>query len=224
MGRREGCQYIIHACLEREWYVREYLIPSMLEQGIREDQIDLWLDVNRDGNLFSCMKCFKWCGENDKGGRWHLQDDVVIARDFRERTEAYDSGIAAGFVREEWQTLTMKSGHVPAVYLWNSFQCIRIPDEIAGECAEWFFTDAAYRDTYKEAVSRNKMDDSLFYDFITEWHLGDTVLNLEPSLVDHIDFLLGGSVINRERNGAARGDRWKDEESFEKLKEKLARR
>lgn len=224
MGGRNGCQYIIHACLEREWYVREYLIPSMLEQGIHEDQIDLWLDVNRDGNLFSCMKCFKFCGENDKGGRWHLQDDVVIARDFRERTEEHDNGIVAGFAREEWQTLTMKSGYVPAVYLWNSFQCIRIPDEIAGECAEWFFNDAAYRDTYKEAVSRNKMDDSLFYDFITERHLGDTVLNLEPSLVDHIDFLLGGSVINRERNGAARGDRWQDEEAFEKLKDKLARR
>lgn len=194
----------------------------MIEQGIPPDNIEVWLDSNKDGCLFSCMKCFEYVGKKG-GGRWHLQDDVVISGDFKEKTEKHNDGIVTGFFRREWQSLTPKAGKVPAVYMWNSFQCIRIPDKIAGECAAWFFEDAAWRDTYKEAVEKNKMDDSLFYDFICEQHTEDHVLNLKPSIVDHVDFLIGGSVINKHRDHYARGDLWEDHEAFENLKNKLAR-
>lgn len=187
------------------------------------ENIEVWMDSNRDGCLFSCMKCFQEYGKRNSG-RWHLQDDVCIASDFKEKTEQYDDGIVSGFFRREWQTLTPHSGRVPAVYHWNSFQCVRIPDKYAGECAEWFFTDAAYRDTYHELVSKNKGDDSIWYDFLTECHLEEQVTNLNPSIVEHVDFLLGGSVINKWRGYAARGDLWEDDEAIEKLKDKLARR
>lgn len=201
----------------------DYLIPSMTEQGIERERIEVWMDRNHDGNLFSCMKCFDEYGKRGSG-RWHLQDDVVISRDFREKTEKYDEGIVSGFYRREWQGLEPKEGRVPAVYHWNSFQCLRIPDKYIKECAEWFFTDAAYRDTYREAVEKNKYDDSMWYDFLTECHLEETVMNLNPSIVDHVDFLLGGSVINKWRGHYARGDLWEDTEAFENLKAKLARR
>ena len=32
-------KYMIHTCEARLWYVEEYLIPSMLKQGIKEDDI-----------------------------------------------------------------------------------------------------------------------------------------------------------------------------------------
>ena len=195
----------------------------MIEQGIPPDNIDVWLDSNKDGCLFSCMKCFEYVGKKG-GGRWHLQDDVCISSDFREKTEKYDEGVVTGFMRNEWQALSPKAGKVPAVYMWNSFQCIRIPDELAGECAEWFFTDAAYRDTYKESVELNKHDDSLWYDFFVERHTEDWVFNLAPSIVEHVDWLIGGSVINKWRGKAARGDLWEDDEAIEKLTKKLARR
>ena len=195
----------------------------MIEQGIPPDNIEVWMDRNHDGNLLSCMKCFQEYGKRGSG-RWHMQDDVVISSDFKEKTEQYDEGVVTGFMRNEWQSLFPKEGRVPAVYMWNSFQCIRIPDKIVGECAEWFFTDAMYRDQYKEAVEINKMDDTLWYDFFVEKHLEDWVMNLTPSIVDHIDFLLGGSVINKWRGHYARGDRWEDNEAFEKLKAKLALR
>ena len=54
-----SAQYIIHACLDREWYVDEFLIPSMIEQGIPKENIEVWMDRNRDGCLLSCMKCFQ---------------------------------------------------------------------------------------------------------------------------------------------------------------------
>ena len=216
-------KYIIHTCLEREWYVQEFLVPSMIEQSIPSDNIEVWLDSNKDGCLFSCMKCFDYCGKKG-GGRWHLQDDVCISSDFREKTEKYDEGVVTGFMRYEWQTLSPKAGKVPAVYMWNSFQCIRIPDALAGECAEWFFKDAAYRDTYKESVELNKHDDSLWFDFLVEQHTDLWVYNLSPSIVEHVDWLIGGSVINQWRGKAARGDLWEDDEAIEKLKDKLARR
>lgn len=195
----------------------------MIEQGIDEDRIEVWMDKNRDGNLLSCMKCFEEYGKRGKG-RWHLQDDVIISSDFREKTEKYDDGIVTGFFRHDWQGLTPMSGRVPAVYMWNSFQCIRIPDDYIGECAKWFFTDAAFRDSFEEAVKNNNMDDSVFYEFIVECHAEDYVLNLKPSIVDHIDFLLGGSIVNKWRGYIARGELWEDEEAFEKMKDKLARR
>lgn len=215
-------EYLIHACLDREWYVQEFLIPSMIEQGIAPGNIDVWVDSNRDGCLFSCMKCFDYAGKKG-GGRWHMQDDVVISSDFKEITEKYDQGIASGFYREEWQDLSPMSGRVPVAYMWQSFQCIRIPDEIAGECAEWFFTDAINREEYREKVERNKYDDYLFRDFIRERHGNEYVMNISPSIVDHIDFLIGGSVINKWRGHFARGDLWEDNEAYEKMKEKLAR-
>lgn len=195
----------------------------MMEQGIPEENIEVWLDKDRDGCLLSCMKCFQYCGTKG-GGRWHLQDDAMIARNFREQTEKYNDGVVTGFMRKEWQGLTPKAGRVPAVYMWNSFLCIRIPDDIAGECAEWFFTDAAYRDTYKDFVDRNNGDDSLWYDFFVERHTEEWVYNIAPSIVEHIDFLIGGSIVNKQRGHEARGDLWEDEEAFEEMRAKLARR
>ena len=39
--------YMIHAVPEREWYVEEYLIPSMISQGISPDEIEVWMDSER---------------------------------------------------------------------------------------------------------------------------------------------------------------------------------
>ena len=203
--------------------MQEYLIPSMIEQGIPPDNIEVWMDDKRMGNLISFMKCCEEYGKRD-AGRWHMQDDVVISRDFMQKTEEYDEGIAAGFFREEWQDLYPKSGRVPVAYMWQSFQCIRIPDDILGECAEWFFTDAINREEYREKVEKNKYDDYLFRDFLRERHGSEFVMNINPSIVDHVDFLLGGSVINKWRGHYARGDLWEDNEAFENLKAKLALR
>lgn len=209
--------------MQRAWYVRDYLVPSMLEQGIDKNHIEIWLDTEYKGNLKSCLESFAECG-NRHGGRWHMQDDVVISSDFKQITEEYDSGIVSGFMRKDWQTFTPRSGIVPGLFMFNSFQCIRIPDLICKEFIEWFYSDAIKRKEYQKKIKENKYDDWFFAEFIKEKHSGDLMINLDPSIVDHIDFLLGGSVINKWRGHFARGDLWKDNDAYNKMKDKLARR
>lgn len=211
-------RYLIHACPAREWFVEGYMVPEMKRQGIPEEEIEIWMDRNGDGNLISCMKSFEECGKRD-GGTWHLQDDVVLASDFAEKTRTHDDGLVCGFGRIGWQQLEPMPGKVSAVFMWNSFQCIRIPDEIAGECAKWFYEDAAFRDIYRRNVEENKYDDSFFYDFICEAHMDMTVLNLVPSIVDHGDCLTGGSVINGDRTIWARSSWWEDDEAFRRAQD-----
>ena len=215
-------KFLIHACPSRTWYVQEFLYPSLLAQGADPADVEIWNDAQGKGNLRSCMESF--AARTGDGGTWHLQDDVILCSDFLGRCRRYDEGVAYGFACRNFGDRLDAYGTVYVPDAWNSFQCVRIPDKYAGECAEWFFTDAAYRETYHELVSKNKGDDSIWYDFLTECHLEEQVTNLNPSIVEHVDFLLGGSVINKWRGYAARGDLWEDDEAVEKLKDKLARR
>lgn len=216
-------KFLIHACPDRIWYVDEFLVPSMLEQGIPLEDITVWNDVDRKGCLQSCMDAFKWCGTD--GGTWHLQDDVIISSDFAQRTRDYDDGVVCGFVNEIFGPDASITGSVPACFMWNSFQCIRIPNHIAGECAEWVETEAPKNPKYQGWIAANKFDDSLFAIFFKEKYADMRVVNLKPNIVDHVDYLIGGSVVNRWRGHAARSAYWEDNELVDALKaniEKLA--
>lgn len=213
-------RYMIHSDQSRQWYVDKYLIPSMLEQGIARDDIVVWCDTDKKGNLQSCMEAFKWCGENPMNGTWHLQDDIVISRKFAHTTKEYNFGVVAGFVVDEWGPDWTKTGNQRVSQLWYSFQCIRIPDNLAGECATWFFTDARYRRDYKYAsrVQAKKHDDDFFLYFLQEKHPKIEVTNLKPNIVDHIDYLIGGTLINQARaKSVYRAAYWEDEDLVEKL-------
>ena len=87
-------QYLIHATHERINYVRRHLIPSMLRQGIKSQDITLYVDNKKEGLLKALITSSKTV----KGsGTWHLQDDVIISSDFKDKTEQYDQGIVCGF-------------------------------------------------------------------------------------------------------------------------------
>lgn len=190
-------KYLIHSCKKRYWYVKNYLIPSMIKQGIRESTIDVYLDVNEDGCLESCMKAFMSVS-NDDDGTWHLQDDVIICRDFKQRTEEFDSGVVCGYS----YALDARSnivGFVTPKDMWYSFPCIRIPNKIARKCANWYFNHVKKERVYSVYVKSKKHDDTLFHIFMEDYYPEESVLNLVPNLVDHIDYLIGGSVINYNR-------------------------
>lgn len=194
-------RYMIHSTPSRQWYVDDFLIPSMLQQGIKEKEIDVRCDTEGKGNLTACMSSFLYCGQNTADGTWHLQDDVIISRNFAELTQKYNSGVVCAAVVKDWGPDYTKIGIQPAQNHWYSFQCIRIPDSLAGECAVWFFTDASKRQDYKfqSRIRRKKHDDDFFRYFLLEKHPDMQILNLKPNLVDHIDYLIGGSLINDER-------------------------
>ena len=119
-------RYMIHACPKREWYVNGVLIPMILEQGINDDNIVVYMDTEGKGNLTSCMDAFRLAGTWGDGGTWHMQDDVCICRDFKRITEENEAEnlIVCGFMHEQWQLFELKTGKVPAVFLYNSFLLI----------------------------------------------------------------------------------------------------
>ena len=223
-------RYMIHASPQRMWYVEEFLIPSMKDQGIRPEEIEIRLDSEGKGNLISCMESFRDCGEREKAtrrgsGTWHMQDDVLISRDFAEQTREHDDGVVCGFACKNFGPSMQERGRMPVGFLWYSFQCIRIPDSLAGECAEWFFTDAQYYPKFQQLVAEGKHDDQFFREFLQERHGDMWIYNLDPNIVDHIDWLIGGTLINRMRAiKINRAEFFRDGDLVKELESKLKNR
>lgn len=213
-------QYLIHACPKRMWYVEGYLIPSMLEQGIKKEDIRVYNDEKHEGNLRSCLNAFLSCEGN--GGTWHLQDDVCLSRDFRRRTEENDKGLVCGFSTTFYDgDIEKKKGVVDRKDMWFSFPCIRIPNEMARECAEWvdkfIIGNPVYERFWKDGVN----DDWAFRTYLKEFHPDCKALNIVPCLVDHIDYLIGGGTGKVARWKPVRAQYWTDEDVVKELEEKL---
>ena len=207
--------YVIHAMPKRMWYVQSYLIPSMLEQGIRQEQIAVYNDEKGEGNLRACMNAFALC-EGD-GGTWHLQDDVCICQDFKERTEWYDHGIVCGFSSKMYDGDSPdKRGAVKRNKMWFSFPCIRIPNDIARGCAEWVDNYIIGNPVYEKYWKNGVNDDWMFRSYLKEFYPDCVALNIMPNLVDHVDFLLGGGTKSK-RKEPCRAQYWKDQEIVKRL-------
>lgn len=212
---------MIHACNSREWYVRGFLEPSLREQGIND--ITVWLDTDGVGNLASCIESFKKCSEVE-GETWHIQDDVVICRDFAERIKEAPEGVVCGFCVDIYEEGQIVEGPTDAEHMWqSSFPCIKIPNPLAGEFVDWLI-ESQERPEINRLIQTGKKDDTLFWIFIQEERKDMNVVNMSPHLVDHVDWLIGGSTINQWREGIVRSCRWNDENLIEELKSKLARR
>ena len=178
--------YMIHTCPKRKWYVDEFLIPSMTEQGISRDDIIVCNDVDGDGCLTSFVNS------------WRYLDDIIISAEFRRMTEMYDDGIVCGFCNS-YASYPGNIGYVGVEMMWYSFPCIRIPNEIMKEFVGWFVRPEV-RYIYKSSILSKKNVDVLFWDFLKEDHKDIRVLNLAPNIVNHIDHLIGGSLINANRS------------------------
>ena len=218
-------KYLIHACNKRLWYVDNYLIPSMIEQDINRKDIDVYLDKNNEGCLESCMKAFLSV-PNDAESTWHLQDDVIICSDFKQRTEElYNEGIVCGYCYDKDDRKNVV-GNCKPKEMWFSFPCIKIPNKIAKKCANWYFNKVKQDNAYGVYVRSKKHDDTLFYIFMEDYYPDMNVLNLMPNLADHVDYLLGGSVVNymrleKETHATYFEDAYLIEELEQKLKKEL---
>lgn len=217
-------EYMIHACPDRMWYVNDFLIPSMMDQGIPRESILVWCDTEGKGNLISCMDAFASRKEKP-GGTWHLQDDVLICRDFSERTQEFGRDqIVCGYCYSGYEQGIPIAGQVFPALMWNScFPCVYIPNEIAAECADWFYNDARARPGFRPWVNTGKMDDNFFHAFCMERHPNEYVLNLAPHLVEHVDYIIGGSVANKWRGHICRAFYFEDDDLTEELTAKVVK-
>lgn len=186
-------KYLIHACNDRMWYVNEYLIPSMLQQGIADANIEIWQDKENAGNLISTINSFAYIA-NNSGGTWHLQDDIIISKRFKEATEEMDSGIKLGFCNT--YSKENPPGYVNVINMWYSFPCIRLPNSYAGDFVKWFEINK-YK--YSDLLEANKGDDEFFREYMLKKHPTLSVVNISPNIVENIDYLIGGSIINKQR-------------------------
>lgn len=215
-------KYMIHACKQRMWYVNDYLVPSMLKQGIDKDNIFIYLDKNEDGNLASCMSSFLYVKNIDTEGIWHLQDDVIISSDFKQRTEELDNGLVCGFCCD-YDANKRITGVTNMINMWYSFPCIRIPNRLAIECADWYYNGLSHPTEVKFFMRNGKNDDLIFRAFLERHYPGMSVMLVKPNLVNHIDYLIGGSTINagRRRGKIITAEYWDKPELIEDLKKQL---
>ena len=198
-------KYIIHSCNDRQWYVDQYLVPSMIKQGIAKDNILVFQDKEGIGPLKHFLQYMEQV-QNLPDGAWHLQDDVVICKDFKERTEALDKDIVCGFCfsYDTDEALAdnreLVIGETKPEFEWYSLQCIRVPSEIVKGFLHWYYAVAVNDgEIVRRFIKENRHDDTLLRMYIRGDHPDHRVINLKPNLVDHIDYLLGGSVVNSQR-------------------------
>lgn len=207
-------KYLIHAVPKRMWYVDQYLLPSMLNQGILMENIEIYVDTKGEGNLKACMHAFESC--QGDGGTWHIQDDVCICKDFKTLTEALDFGLVCGFSSKLYDG-PGKIGAVPREKMWFSFPCIRIPDLWARKCAEWAFNSIIGNPVYERYWKNGVNDDWMFRQYLKEFHKDVCAINLAPNLVDHVDYLIGGGTGKKPRKEPCRAQYWKDEDIVKEL-------
>ena len=208
--------YMIHLTPKREWYVENYLIPSMLAQGIARSEISLYNDTKGEGNLKACMNAFSQVPD-DESGTWHLQDDVIICSDFKERTQAYDKGLVCGFSSKMYDG-DSQTGNVSVWEMWFSFPCIRIPNQYALECSKWVTKYVIGNPVYRNYWEKGVNDDWMFRQYLRQFHMKERAINLAPNLVDHIDYLITGLG---KRSEPCRSQYWEDEDLVTELEEKL---
>lgn len=185
---------LIHACPEREWYVNDYLVPRIRElEREKPVNLDVYVDEARLGNQRAFLYSVeKYCTADVS--TWHLQDDVWPSDDFIDTMELYENvqGIICGF-----GTRTACRGKIPgwttADGMYTSFQCIRIPGNLIFD-----FRDYVVR-RYTANINTDKWDDALFREYLLRKAPFYPVLNLAPSIVEHVDYIIGGSIINKQR-------------------------
>ena len=223
-------KFMIHSCNSRQWYVDTFLVPSLLKQGIAEEDIYVYQDKECKGNLVSYVesshKAYELWGEDENV--WHLQDDVIVCSDFKKRCEELESDktkIICAFTCKYDDN--RGPGLKPALdHMWYSFPCMRLTTYISKHFALWTDTYVWRDNQFYFWIKYKKGDDSVFRVFIENYYPDEPVLNLVPNLVDHIDFLLGGTVVNPQRQASGfnvRSMYWEEPELVEKLMEDISK-
>ena len=203
---------IIHTYPARLWYVQNFLVPSLQDQGI--ENIIIKNDKYHIGNLMAFVLSLK-----DSGSAWHLQDDVIICKDFAKRIRKYKN-LSCGFCAEGFEVGEIIEGLTNIQNMWYSFPCLFIPGDIAEEFYNWFMQEEK-NEEFKQMINTGKMDDLIFKEYLIKHHPDMKVTNISPNLVDHIDYMIGGSIANKARSKIARAKSFPDPELVKGLESKI---
>ena len=211
-------KYVIHTYPKRLWYVKDYIVKDMIKQGIKKEDIIILNDKNKLGNLMSFVESCEMLNEDC----WHLQDDVLLSSKFRDKTEVLGrlNMLVSGFCCYEFNDgAVLCNGFTTAKFLYMTFPCIFIPIRYMKEFVNWFYLDST-QERFKEKIETKKNDDLLFYNYLMEYHKRDEIYNCKECLVDHVDYLIGGSLVNKER-GLTKATYWYETNLNKELEKRL---
>ena len=220
-------KYMIHSYPKRMWYVNEYLIPSMKAQGIKDEDIIVWNDEEYHGNLGGYIDSYNWIVEtqNMNDGIWHLCDDVIISRDFKKRSEEVGLDICCGFISHISNPYEYNStGLQPMKNICFSSPCIYIPNRYVYGFIRWFNKVVVKQGKYYDKYVANMFDDWFFVTYLKSECKTHLVNNMKPSLVDHIDYLIGGTIVQGADYPIITAYDFQDKDLVEKLKQDLEKR
>ncbi len=211
-------KYMIHTYPKRLWYVKDYIVRDLIKQGIKKEDIIIVNDTKGLGNLWAFIESLSLISDDT----WHLQDDILISKQFKLKTDILGRmGIlVCGFNHYDFNSgCNLCKGITKPIFMYMSFPCIFIPKRYSDEFITWI-KDENTKIKHKEMIETGKCDDQLFYQYMIEKHQFDEIYNTHFSLVDHVDYLLGGSSIN-ERDEVVRATYWGENDLNIRLEEEL---
>ena len=236
---------LIHTCESRSWYVYDHLIPALLQQGIEPPRLHVYLDRNTT-NLNAFLSSLRESTEIHTAATWHLQDDVLPSSTFATTIEKIDEEYSPHIVIAGFASFYCKAsppGFVPARELWYSFPCIRISNALISDFLSWYETDFKNdgNTSHQSWIKKEKFDDSIFKVYIetrekqekeekeienilhgTPWEDNEvSFYNYAPNLVNHVDYLLGGSIVNKARRKNSTSIYWDEKEYLKEWEEKV---
>lgn len=213
--------YLIRATTKRMWYVEKYLIPELESQGCGKLGRNIKIFQDDSGNLSSFMNMCKYILSHYKSDDfvWVLQDDVYPCDNFHYMTNKYArtevNGFCSGYDNIHLDGIQHTSNS------WLSFQCKNFRVDIIELFVKWFFEN--HEKEFGSFVRANKYDDSIYYRF--EKSMNDYILNLNPNIVEHVDYLIGGSIVNKNRTPEEaelmKSQNFEDVNKIKALEEKL---
>lgn len=193
---------MIHGVPKRQKHI-EMMEAILVSQGAHPEEILLYMDNDMKGNLQATVSSYEYLAErilDPTEQIWHLQDDVVICKDFVERIKIIQEegpyNIICAFCSKVDESI--HPGATLPRCMWYSFQCIRMPVGLSTGFAEWI-RKGEHSVNRRRKIAANKYDDSLFREYMLEKHPYYPVVNYSPNLVDHRDDMCGGSIVNPGR-------------------------
>lgn len=211
-------KYMIHTYPKRLWYVKEHIVKDLLKQGIKQKDILIVNDTKGLGNLWAFVGSLDLVTEDT----WHLQDDILISKQFKLKTDVLGRMgiVVCGFNHYDFNSgCNLCKGITKPIFMYMTFPCVFIPKRYTDEFKEWINNEIT-KIKHKDMIATGKCDDQLFYQYMIERHQFDEIYNCYDCLVDHVDYLLGGSSIN-DRDVIVRATYWYENDLNIKLEEEL---
>lgn len=195
--KMDEIKFLIHGCNQREWFIYQFLIPALVKQGVLKENIQVWHDYQKKGNLQSWVASCKHIRDTREEDEqiWHLQDDVYPSQSFNHIVRA-PAGICTGH-RYIYDDNKAYKGEQPGSRLWYSFPCIKIPNKYMGDFLVWFQKNKWKTEKHKKYYETGKFDDWFWKQWMTDEGVSGN--NWESQLVYHVDYLIGGSLVNPGR-------------------------